>query len=156
VTQASSTILDARALLAKERHGVLCTASADHDGWPYGSLVPYAPLPGGDVVVVISTLAEHTQNAAKDPRVTLLVADGAAAERPQTGARMALMARAERLEGRDREEALSAYLERFPQSRAIASMGDFGPWRLRVERVRWIGGFAAAAWIGRERWTSAT
>jgi len=152
----SSQIHDARALFDRERHGTLCTASADHEGWPYGSLVPYAPLPGGDVVVVISTLAEHTRNVLKEPRVTLLVADSAASERPWTAARLSVMARAERLEGAARGEALAAYFERFPSSRTIASMPDFAPWRLRVEQVRWVGGFANAAWIDREPWADAS
>jgi hypothetical protein len=156
VTQPSPAIRDARALLARERHGVLCTASAEHGGWPYGSLVPYAPRPDGDVVVLVSGLAEHTRNATADPRVTLLVTDSAASQRPQAGARLALMARMERLDGDDRAAGLAAYLERFPESRAIAGMGDFAPWRLRVERVRWVGGFAAAAWIARERWATST
>jgi putative heme iron utilization protein len=118
--------------------------------------VPYAPRADGDVVVVISTLAEHTQNVARDPRVTLLVADSSAVKSPWTAPRASVMARAARLVDAAREEALAAYLARFPSSRAIASMPDFAPWRLHVERVRWIGGFAAAAWIGRERWAGAS
>lgn len=143
-----------RALLERERHGVLCTAHAQADGWPYGSVVPYAVLDDGDVVVWISDLAEHTKNLAADPRATLLVVDGSVRDRPQTAARAALLVRAARPEGAQAEAARAAYVARFPQTERMP-VGGFSFVVLRVERVRWVGGFAQAAWVDRAAWAGA-
>ena len=62
-----------RALFGREQHGVLCTGHAGSDGWPYGSVVPFALLPDGDVAIFVSDVAEHTRNLEADSRATLLV-----------------------------------------------------------------------------------
>ena len=99
--------------VAKERHGVLSTAHAELLGWPFGSLVPYALTPASDPVLLLSDIAEHTHNLAKDSRASLLVADPAAAERPQAGARVTVVGRCAVPAGAEGEEALSAYFGRF-------------------------------------------
>ncbi len=144
-----SAIADARALLARERHATLCTAHVEFDGWPFGSIVPYAPTPEGDALVFLSDIAEHTKNLLADPRACLFVADPAAAEAPQAGARLALMVRGRQLAGDDAE---APYFARFPSAAAMRQSHGFAVWRLAVERVRWIAGFGAMGWIARDRW----
>lgn len=142
----------ARALLATERHGTLCTAHAAHGGWPFGSVVPYAVLANGDPVVLLAEIAEHSRNVAADPRVTLFVTDSRSADRPQAGARVALMARAEIASGADSSAAEAVYLDRFPEARGHFASHGFSFYALRVERVRWIAGFGSMGWIERGDW----
>ena len=142
----------ARSLLANERYGTFCTLHAGQGGWPFGSLVPYAVLSNGDPVVMLSAIAEHTRNVAADARVTLFVADSKAADRPQAGARLAFMARAEVATGPASAPAEAAYFGRFPEARGHFSAHDFALYVLRVERIRWIAGFGSMGWIDRKDW----
>jgi putative heme iron utilization protein len=84
-------------LLQSERNGVLSTLSSKLDGWPYGSLMPFALSEDGEPLVLLSTFAEHTQNVLNDPRVSLFVHDEAGThENPQAAARATLICLAER------------------------------------------------------------
>lgn len=138
-----------RALLAAERHGVLCTGHHRHDGWPFGSLAPFALTAEGDPVFLFSGIAEHTHNLRADPRASLLVQDHLALEQPLAGARATLMGTAEAPEGAARRAALDCYLARHPEAEGWAAAHDFGPFLLRVERVRWIRGFGSMGWLER-------
>ncbi|MBL8723375.1 MAG: pyridoxamine 5'-phosphate oxidase family protein [Planctomycetes bacterium] len=143
-----------RHLFAQERHAVLATAHAAHDGWPFASLVPYAELADGDAVVLLADIAEHTANLRADGRATLFVADPDARERPQAGARIALMVQAEQPTGADADAIAAVYAQRFPRAAGFAAAHGFGFWRLRVDRVRWIAGFGAAGFWTREQWAA--
>src|SRR5262245_33637927 len=144
----------ARALVSRERAGVLSTAHAYYGGWPFGSIVPYALVGDLDPVLMLSDIAEHTKNLAADPRASLLVADPAAAEDPQSGARVPLLGRCQVPSGAARKTAGEAYFARFPEARAHLSAHGFSPYVLRVERVRWIAGFGSMGWIERDPWES--
>ena len=136
-------------LLERERHGVLCTAHERHDGWPFGSLAPFALTSERDPVFLFSAIAEHTHNLLADARASLLVQDHRSLEHPLEGGRVTLMGSASVLEGRARRDALDVYLGRFPDAEGWASAHDFAPFLLRVERVRWIRGFGSMGWIER-------
>ena len=57
----------ARTLVAQIATGTLCTLAIDPEGYPYGSFVTVA-FEDGNPVFLISQLAEHTRNLARDPR----------------------------------------------------------------------------------------
>jgi len=140
------------ALLASERHGVLCTAHARHGGWPFGSLAPYSLTAERDPVFLFSTIAEHTRNLAADARASLLVQDHQALDEPLAGARATLLGSVSTPEGPARRDALERYLARFPEAESWATTHDFAPFVLRVERVRWIRGFGSMGWVERGEW----
>ncbi|MEZ5964915.1 MAG: pyridoxamine 5'-phosphate oxidase family protein [Planctomycetota bacterium] len=147
-----STPHAARLLVEQATSGVLCTAHAEHGGWPFGSIVPYALSGDLDPIVWLSDLAEHTRNLRADPRASLFVADAAAAASPQAGGRACLMARARVAVGDERDAAQAAYFARFPEAAAMSSMHGFAFHVLAVEHVRWIAGFGAMGWLTRARW----
>ena len=64
---------DARIHLRAHYHGVLSTRSRAMEGWPFGSVVPYALDAQAWPILCASRLAEHTKNFAADSRVSLLV-----------------------------------------------------------------------------------
>ncbi len=134
-----------RALLRRERSGVLSTLSLRHGGAPFGSLVPYALDARGEPLLLLSALAQHTRNVEADPRASLLVLDAAAAaEDPRTAPRVSLVGRVGRLAGEAEAEARARYLARHPSSRGLLAL-DFALYRLAVEEAHFVGGFAAAA-----------
>jgi heme iron utilization protein len=133
-----------RALLRAERQGLLSTLSVRRAGYPFGSVVPYALWSSGEPLLYLSQLAVHTQNLIADPRSSLLVSDsGSAQVQP---ARATLVGACRPMEERLQEAGREAFAARHPGSEALALPG-FSAFLLQVEEVRWIGGFAAAAWL---------
>lgn len=128
-----------RELLRAERQALLSTLSVRHPGYPFGSVVPYALWTTGEPLLFLSQLAMHTQNLLADPRASLLVSDStSSAVQP---ARATLVGKCLPFpQGRD------AFAQRHPGSEALQLPG-FSAFLLQVEEVRWVGGFAQAAWL---------
>lgn len=63
----------ARTLAYLVRSGSLATLSRKHAGHPFASVMPYALDEQGQPLVLISSMAIHTQNLQADPRASLLV-----------------------------------------------------------------------------------
>ena len=64
-----------RTLVQGERRGALSTLAADPAGYPFGSVVSFGLADDGDPLFFVSLMAEHTQNALRDPRASLLVTE---------------------------------------------------------------------------------
>jgi len=62
-----------KTLVASETRGALSTIAAQPEGYPYGSVASYGLDARGNPLLFVSTMAEHTQNALRDPRASLLV-----------------------------------------------------------------------------------
>jgi putative heme iron utilization protein len=135
---------DLRALLRAERQGMLSTISLRHRGHPFGSVVPYALWESGEPLVYLSRLAAHTQNLLADPRASLLISDSTSKELQP--ARATLVGAFRPLPAEAQDAGRSGFAARHPQSQALA-LPDFTAFLLTVEEIRWVGGFAAAAWL---------
>src|SRR6187399_3625900 len=97
----------ARTLVARIPTGTLCTLAVEPEGYPYGSFVTVA-FDGGNPVFLISALAEHTKNLERDPRASLLVAEGGS-EDPLANGRVTMLGLCSRVEG-DGGSARAAFL----------------------------------------------
>jgi len=133
-----------RDLLRGCRSGSLSTAMAVSDGWPYASLVTYATDIDGCPLFLLSTLADHTRNIAADPRAALLVEAASGRSNPQTGPRVTLQGKVRK--SREPRHG-KRFLARHPQARLYAGFGDFAFYRMTVEKVHFVGGFARARWL---------
>jgi hypothetical protein len=133
---------EARTIAASGTSASLATLS--EGGEPWASLVTYGLLDDGSPVLLVSTLAEHGRNLRRDPRASLVVCEGREGDPLEFG-RVTLAGRVEEAHGERREEALAAHLAAVPTARLYAGFGDFSVWILRVERVRWVGGFGRMA-----------
>jgi putative heme iron utilization protein len=139
----------ARELLARERVAVLSTVSVRKAGWPAPSLAPYALTVSGEPLLLLSAIAQHTRNLEADPRACLFVQDvAAAAADPRTAPRVAVFGRAQPVLPAEEPDARARYLAKHPEARGLLGL-DFGFWVIEVEEAQWVGGFAAAGWIGR-------
>ena len=143
----------ARTLVSRITTGTLCTIAKEPAGYPYGSFVTVA-FDGPDPVFLISGLAEHTKNLKGDPRASLLVAENAA-EDPLANGRVTLIGPCTRLEGDEAASAREAFLKAHPGSSYYVDFKDFGFWKLRVESVRYIGGYGRMSWVECEDWRGA-
>ncbi|MFN7946937.1 MAG: pyridoxamine 5'-phosphate oxidase family protein [Blastocatellia bacterium] len=137
-------------LLGQESQGVLCTLSQKHDGWPFGSVTPYALTASGEPLILVSELAEHTRNLRADPRVSLFIQDSANAANPQAGARLTLMGLAAPVSESEYADAAQRYLQRFPEAHLNFQLGDFTLFKIEVRQARFIGGFGEMGWVQRE------
>ncbi len=144
----------ARTLVHLGRTGTLGTLSRRHPGHPFVSIMPYAPDERGRPLVLISTLAMHTQNLDADPRASLLVTQPGGDD-PLALARVTLMGQARRLAPGERASAREAYLARHSNAVHWVDFDDFSFWRLDLTDVYYVGGFGAMDWLTVEGYESA-
>jgi len=136
-------------MLRAHRYGVLSTLSKKFDGYPFGSITPYLVDHDGSLLILISTLAEHTKNILHDPRVSLITHD----QRDphiQTQGRVTVLGNAE--QEPDRERAGLRYLRYFPEAGSYFAMHDFSFYRIRPMAIRYIGGFGRIHWVDMENY----
>src|SRR6058998_2388337 len=137
----------ARTLVDQARTGTLATISRRHPGHPFASVMPYALDGDGGPLLLISSMAIHTQNLHGDARASLLVTQPGTAGDPLAAGRVTLMGQASRAGESDLAEVRAAYLERHPTARYWADFEDFSFWRLDVADIYFVGGFAAMGWV---------
>ena len=131
---------EARTLVAATNVAALATLTAEGDPW--ASLVTYATFDDGSPVLCLSRLAEHGRNLAADPRASLVITEVDGPADPLAAARVTLAGRAERPAGSAAlAAARAAHLDAVPGASAYVNFSDFTLWVLRVERVRWVGGY---------------
>jgi putative heme iron utilization protein len=130
-----------RRVARAQRKGSLATSL---DGRPYVSLVTVAFDHDLTPILLLSGLADHTRNLRADPRAGLLLDGTDGHSNPQTGPRVTLVGTAEE----NADPRLKArFLARHPAAALYADFPDFSIWRLRLERVHFVGGFGRAVWF---------
>ena len=144
---------EARQMVAANRRGVLSTLITG-EGVPYVSLVDLAPLPGGDVIMFLSKLAEHQHYLAEDPRASVFIAPAFMETDALAQSRLTLVGRVSLVE--DRNSVADLYLEHHPNARQYIAFPDFQFYRLQVEKVRFIAGFGRMGWIPGDRYRAAS
>jgi putative heme iron utilization protein len=138
-----------RTLVAAVTTGTLATHSVPHPGFPFGSVVTYAVDGAGRPIMWLSDLAEHSRNLAADPRASLLVADDRPGD-PLAHARATLLGEVRVLDAavRPAEHAAAAQVYRAVHPGSyVQDFHDFRLYRLEVDAVRFVGGFARMSWV---------
>ncbi len=134
---------EARTLVAGTNAGTLATLC--DDGSPWASLVAYGALDDGSPVLLVSRLAQHGRNLLREPRASLSVAALPSGDDVLAAGRVTLAGTAERPEGDEATLALERYIAAVPAAKAYSAFGDFTLWVVRVDRVRWVGGYGRMA-----------
>ena len=137
----------ARTLVHLGETGTLATLSRRHPGHPFASIMPYALDADGRPLFLISSMAMHTQNLEADGRASLLVTQPGAAGDPLAAGRVTLMGRVARVGAGERELVKSTYLAAHRNAAYWVDFEDFAFWRLDVDDVYFVGGFAAMGWV---------
>jgi len=137
-----------RTLVASASRGALSTIAADPQGYPYGSVASYGLDDLGNPLFFVSLMAEHTQNAIRDPRASLLVTDPVPdGADPLASGRVTLMGLLSPVADDDRAIARDRYLEANPTSAYYIDFGDFTFYRLDVQSIRYVGGYGRMSWV---------
>jgi putative heme iron utilization protein len=108
--------------------------------------MPYALDERGRPLLLISSMAMHTQNLMADARASLLVAQPTAGD-PLAAGRLTLMGEARSVPKAETDGARSAYLARHANARYWVDFDDFGFWRLEPSDLYFVGGFGAMDWV---------
>ena len=161
---------DVRRWLLETHHGTLCTLSVKRDleGYPFGSVVPFAIDAQGRPFILIADIAAHTANLRKNPRGTLFIHDPHASGDPQSSWRVSVMGQFNRTlpKGSDSRHLETAnviddaeyadlharYVERVPAAESYVKQHNFDYWRMEeVHKARYIAGFGRICWIQGEK-----
>jgi len=141
----------ARTLLSSAPRASLATLTAN--GAPYASLVLAADDGAGAPLLLLSDLAEHTKNLARDPRASLLVESLDQAGDPLAAPRATFLGEAARL---DEATAKASFIARHPSAAAYADFRDFALYRLAIQRIHVVAGFGRIDWISGDQYRTAT
>ena len=136
-----------RTLVSQSIIGTLSTCSRKHQGFPFGSLMPFALDSQGRPTFLISNMAMHTQNLNADPRASLFVAQAAGDSDPLGSARATLIGRATSIPEDDLAAARAIYLATHENSRYWVDFADFGFFRLELVDIYYVGGFGVMGWV---------
>jgi putative heme iron utilization protein len=145
----------ARTLVHLGEVGSLATVSCRYPGHPFASVMPYAVDGEGRPLLLISSMAMHTQNLGGDPRASLLVSLASGGEDPLAAGRVTLMGEARLVPAPEVAAAREAYLARHPKARFWVDFDDFAFWRLEVRDAYFVGGFAAMDWVAADAYRAA-
>ncbi|MGX9788947.1 HugZ family pyridoxamine 5'-phosphate oxidase [Mycobacterium sp. MMS18-G62] len=129
---------EARTIAASTNIGTLATLTGDGDPW--ASFVTYGLL-GGAPVLCVSNLAEHGRNLAGDPRASIAIVAPTNDPDPLASGRVTLAGAVERPAGDELAAAREAHLSAVAAAKYYIDYSDFTVWVLRVQRVRWVGGY---------------
>jgi putative heme iron utilization protein len=136
-----------RTLLYLGRIGALSTISRKQQGFPFGSVMPYGLDDDGRPVILISTMAMHTQNLQADPRSSLLVTQSDARGDPLGASRVTLLGNVLPIPESEVAEARKLYVARYPNSKNWVDFEDFSFYRMDVMDVYYVGGFGIMGWV---------
>src|SRR5258706_7626223 len=137
--------MEARRLVRKFAGGVLATQSLKFPGYPYASSLPFCTDQRGRVVVLISHLAEHTQNADRDPKAGFMVSP--LTRDLQEEARVSMIGDIAAI---DDDAVRARYLRYFPEARQYLQIGGLRFFRLEPRSLRYIAGFGSLHTIAGE------
>ena len=138
---------DARALLRGCRFATLGTLS--EGGGPFATLVAVAGDARGCPLLLLSDLARHTANLARDGRASLLL-DGSEGRRERLAApRLTLTGSVARVEG-EADEERRRYLARHPDAERLLALSDFRFYRMVPDAGHLVAGFGRIDTIAAE------
>ena len=147
-----SAVAEAARLLLRHRWAALATEG------PAASMVAYAPGRDASLLLYVSSLSAHTRRLAEQPRVALVVSEpDPGIGDPQTLARVSVTGSVRLIDRRDPgfPAAWEAYVAHLPDAAPRLALTDFSLFRVTVEEVRYVGGFARAGTITAEQLAAA-
>lgn len=138
----------ARTLAAGVRAGTLATIAREPEGFPYASLVSVALDASGRPLLLLSRLAEHTQNLdhRDDASILLTEPQGSHSQALALG-RVTLLGRCRVVPEAERAEVRATFLATQPDASYYVDFSDFAFYRLEPLALRYVGGFGRMSWV---------
>jgi putative heme iron utilization protein len=127
------------------RGAISATLATSAEGAPFAALVTPATAPDLSVLLLLSSLSEHTRQLRAEPRCAVLFAGRPEGANPQTAPRVTLTGLAEPVPEAEVPALKARWLAKHPYAALYADFGDFALWRIRPGGGLMVGGFARAA-----------
>jgi putative heme iron utilization protein len=144
--------MNVREQIASQNSATLATLSQRHEGYPFGSLVPYDIDSEGRPVIYISSIAEHHKNLSVNSQASLTVRDPLGLDAPQAHWRITILCDFLPVPASEIENYQKSYEARFPDSAQFKSTHDFFLFRGEIKSIRWIAGFSSMGWLTAEEY----
>ena len=158
--------------------GTLCTLSNVEgiEGFPYGSIVPFAIDRDGCPYILVAEIAAHTKNLLNSSKSCLFISHPEPSGDPQSHWRASIIGDFSRIISPSRindlsqeeleksiqiseeeeENMLIRYCQRVPKAESYLKTHNFFFWKMNnIERVRYIAGFGKICWIEGEDFINA-
>jgi len=126
--------------------GKTAALSTTYERGTFTSFVPYVLDAQGRPVILVSEISVHTDNLDKNPSCSLMVSK-VNEESVYESQRLTLIGQMKPVPEKEIEEVKKAYLKRHPDSEILFQLADFHLYRLEIEKVYYVGGFASAEWV---------
>jgi putative heme iron utilization protein len=136
----------ARNLLRTKEKAILSTHSVSREGYPFGSVTTYISDYSGNPIIYISHLAQHTRNIKTDPKISMIITEENGKD-INAGARLTLLGKATLIDKSEEKDISEKFWARFPESRMYQNSHDFKFYRIKLEHIRYIGGFGQIHWV---------
>jgi len=136
-SQSETPAWSARKLLRAARSGTLATSK---DGQPFTALVTPATAADGSILLLLSSLSEHTRHLRADPRCAVMVVGQPDGPNPQTAPRLTITGLATLAD----PGLKSRWLARHPYADLYADFADFSLWQISARAGLLVAGFARA------------
>lgn len=126
------------------------------EGYPYASLVTVAVDAKGRPLLLLSRLAEHTQNLLHRPEASILLTEPLDRHaQPLALGRVTLIGPCRAVEAADVEGARATFLAAQPDAAYYVDYKDFAFYRLDPIALRYVGGFGRMSWVTAEDYLAA-
>ena len=132
----------------------LATVARDPEGFPYASLVAFASDANGRPLLLLSRLAEHTENLRLRPQASLLVCEPDASNvDPLSLGRVTILGPCVLVPEDEKADARATFLARQPSAATYVDFADFAFYRLEPRALRFVGGFGRMSWVSAQEYS---
>ncbi len=151
-------------------HGTLSTISTvtGLEGYPHGSIVPFAISKDGCPYILVAEIAAHTKNLLTSSKACLFISHPNPGGDPQSNWRASILGNFSRvitpsrsgelndeklkmsitISEEEEENMLVRYCQRVPNAESYLKTHNFFFWKMNnIEKVRYIAGFGRICWI---------
>ena len=146
---------EAVTLMRSNNVAVLSTLSKKYNNFPFGSLITYITGQDRSIYIYASDIAEHTKNIHKNSKSCLTIFKIRENEDKQNSSRLSIMGDFKKIRNeKDIENCKDRFFKFLPDSKTYSSMHDFNFYKMKPDKMRWIGGFGEIAWLKDKFWMS--
>ena len=135
---------EAKELILRVKYGMLSTITEDN--YPFGSIVPFALTEDLQLIIQVALIAEHYKNIIKNPKSTLLISDPNGITSPMEFSRATCFVTWKEVNSEDRNNIQQVYYNKLGQTIPSEIESGFTYFISKIEKIRWIGGFAKVGW----------
>ena len=146
---------EAVTLMRANNVAVLSTLSKKYNNFPFGSFITYVTGQDRSIYIYASDIAEHTKNIIKNSKSCLTIFKLKVNQDKQNSSRLSIMGDFKKIQNQEDIESCKIRFFKFlPESKTYSNMHDFNFYKMKPNKIRWIGGFGEIAWLKDKFWTS--